>query len=453
MKLAEQVKLRSRRRVRLGPISLDDVELACAGRGSLRVDSPGLVPAAKLRSRVGAAVSVALTVILGLACAGVSAVVGVPWLLLAAVPPVCALFVIALWASLRREVITLSTTSDGSRVWPVPTGVTAGEVRELIARIRRDQAATGRASVSAYLVFFDRLPERLPEALLRVDVVALSALPDPKDGESKRRLADASVAWSVEIAAGAEAELEAWSAPFRVVMIRQDRFDATDDAKLRSFAASLAERPDDEAVERRRRTRAWLRGWSLPLPPLHLPFVGEDELALRAPEDVARRAHALCLVGLASEAFIEAKSLGALGGALKASRSDLCPSEAAFAMSPTEESAADNRGRLEAMAVLSWAMMRVERELPVHEAWSADTDDERAATAAARAGDPATTLRSARAIAEQLDRLYCAAWVVDDARLRGLSLDQTVMTTVPWRYRALVWLTETEGWDDLRLGT
>ena len=68
----------------------------------------------------------------------------------------------------------------------------------------------------------------------------------------------------------------------------------------------------------------------------------------------------------------------------------------------------------------------------------------------AKDGDACETLRTVAQIADQLDRVYCAHWLVVDGRMKGRPPQDLNPGAVMEQHYALLWLTEPTAWDDIQ---
>jgi hypothetical protein len=205
-------------------------------------------------------------------------------------------------------------------------------------------------------------------------------------------------------------------------------------------------------MTRKERAEAWLRQLGIPVNEALPPLEADEDVLLRDPVEVARRAAALWVVAARGEGMPAARALEILAdaGALDA----LTPRERRFLddPAPTPGELADAVWNYESLWVLLWAL----GHLP-----AADRLDRRCDVGAVirimvAHGVNDLAAGPARSVAEVLDLadfLHRCHWAVNQAVAKKGAMPAALDPGVVFqRNRALHWLTRHRGleWDDIR---
>lgn len=229
-----------------------------------------------------------------------------------------------------------------------------------------------------------------------------------------------------------------------------------------------------DALARRARIQAELAARGLKSPDGLPPVIGEGEVILRDPRDVALRCMSLLAVAVRGESVNEGAPLpiSVLRQRLPMAFKALTPNEQQFLTdgdwlsklkarlgqtpSADRQAVIDAVWRYEGVALLLWALGRTP-ELPDATAIC----DVPGLTKAILAADAGTfvndaRLRPATEILDALDLHYRLHWIVTEARVRGPEPAQPLEPgVVKERHHALNWLTRLDDaeWDDVRTDT
>lgn len=224
----------------------------------------------------------------------------------------------------------------------------------------------------------------------------------------------------------------------------------------RDDKAQIADLPS--ALERRRRSEALLHERAIRVLETLPPVVADEEVTLRAPEEVAQRAAALCAVAVRGEGLEQEKAIGILKGAGLWDAAS--PAEKAFLRDPepSKQDMIQFCWRYEGLWVMLWALGYVDGlGLP-----DAICDVPRSAEimlkvlAKPQAFVDQARLRPAEEILDLLDLTYRCHWVTTDARVNGGEpLPGLEPGVTQERHYALNWLTciRNEDWDEVNTDT
>ena len=268
---------------------------------------------------------------------------------------------------------------------------------------------------------------------------------------------------SLEVVTADLAAVEAWAQAANAVLFLPDGSVRAPDLAILISAAGesdpVAALPyPSDALARRARTLVRLEGMN-PKPPSGMPpALGEEEVVLRAPAEVLRRALALFYVAACGQA--RGTGVGPIpAGQLLQNPlgfDALTPRERAQAEAATAEEAVAMSWRYEAANTLFWALGREaaeigdsDRLIDVDELWRDVADLARSA----HAGTP-LRLRTAGEILDALDRAWREHWIVRQSRQKNLLLDGLNGDVVAERHVALNWLTGFQNdfgtaWDEI----
>ena len=212
----------------------------------------------------------------------------------------------------------------------------------------------------------------------------------------------------------------------------------------------------EDARERKARHDRQLAASGVPVAPGLPPVVGECEVVLRAPADVARRALALVLVAVRAESLASGEPIPAaeMRGRLPAGFDALSPVERAFvsADAPEQQDVVNHAWRYEALWTLEWALGLVDA-LPI----PTELCDVPRSVGVLLDADVAQLIRDAqlRAPSEILDALDLHMrwqWAVREAQRLGSAPPADLEPGVVQERRvALNWLVHFEDadWDDV----
>ena len=453
--ISQQAELWSATPVEVPPLRLDDTHLTYLADGT-QVALEGLQIGLHKREPAVAVFLFVVAAVGGVVCGGLGSYGG--GIAAAVCGGVPALFcgLIGLFALVRSPKLRVAPAGAEDLDWSVPGDADFEGLEFLIARIeRQSKQAPVRDLQHATLAFAERLPSSLPPELRDVSNVDLSQpLPRVGDDAVNAKLDVAKLAFEVTFDPEDMMQVMKWGSRYQVIVIVGDLekgevFDPGVD-KLDAFFGQLETPRPADSIARRNQTRLWLVGEGLGLPPVHLPSIGVDELSVRSPEEVARRAHTLFLVSMASQEFLATGAIIALRGPLDGVADALSPAEAAFVEAPSQELAQQLAFRIEAVALLAWAMSWIADPPSVDEPFSPEGDEDVAMMGRAKDGDACETLRTVAQIADQLDRVYCAHWLVVDGRMKGRPPQDLNPGAVMEQHYALLWLTEPTAWDDIQ---
>jgi hypothetical protein len=271
---------------------------------------------------------------------------------------------------------------------------------------------------------------------------------------------------SLEIGPAEHAAMTAWARAANAVVFLPDG--SVCDPELRVLVgrdgaadatAVLPYLPD--AIARKAATERLLAGRGVRVLPTLPPSVGGPEVALREPREVVQRALALLVVAVRAETINEGDPwpIAELREKFPLAFPGLSPVEAAFMASdrPERQAVVNHAWRYEALALLVWALGRVDT-LPFPDAIC----DVRGTVGAATAIEPAAwlaraTLRPAGEILDALDQTYRLHWAVRQAtqverRPVPAGIEPGVVAE---RHHALNWLVRRDDadWDDVETPT
>lgn len=208
----------------------------------------------------------------------------------------------------------------------------------------------------------------------------------------------------------------------------------------------------ESAVKRKARSEAKLKARGTVVSASLPPIAGDDELYLRAPRDVSRRAMALMVVAMRGEGLEQDKALGILKD--QKLLDVLSPKEKAYLdnKSPTKQDNIQMCWRYECLWVLLWSLGYVEKlEMPGSPCDAAKTvkiirDN------LAKGFIENAKLRPASEILDAADLVYRCHWAVVNARQKKQPVPQGLDAGVAaeWHY-ALNWLIRymNQDWDDV----
>ncbi|MEN4902942.1 DUF4272 domain-containing protein [Luteimonas sp. TWI1437] len=211
-----------------------------------------------------------------------------------------------------------------------------------------------------------------------------------------------------------------------------------------------------DARHRRARTLEALAARSLRVPASLPPVVGEGEVVLRSPDEMAGRMLALMAVAIRGETLNEGDPLplADIRARLAAGWPALSPKEAAFLHdeAPTRQQTIDAVWRYEALAVLQWAL-GLSEALPFPDRICDVPECAQRALAWADGTLPALpTPRPAAEILDALDLHLRLHWLVRQAQLDAQApAGGLIGGVVIERHHALNWLVRFEDadWDDV----
>ncbi len=211
-----------------------------------------------------------------------------------------------------------------------------------------------------------------------------------------------------------------------------------------------------EAIVRKLRHDAHLKSQGVPVASSLPPVVGETEVTLRAPAEVARRCLALLVIALRAESVNggDPVGLGQLAKRCRPGVDALTQRERQFAAAdaPPQQAVIDHVWRYEGAHLLAWALGLLPVLPPPAAVCSASS---LTATVLGHDADALVRdakLRPAAAILDALDLHLRIHWAVREAQRQGQpappSIDPGVVAE---RHYALNWLTSFEdaAWDDI----
>ncbi|MDP4145308.1 MAG: DUF4272 domain-containing protein [Bacillota bacterium] len=220
-----------------------------------------------------------------------------------------------------------------------------------------------------------------------------------------------------------------------------------------------------DAVKRKEKNERFLMELDFPVNTDLPVIVGEEDAKIRSKKEIAKRAIALCLVGVKAEGILrgerkeKVRELVAQIIEQYDALDYLSPQELEFINkeSPSKEDCIQFAWRYEAYWVLLWALKHVKRlEIP-----NKTCDISKAVYILSRMkslGDflSNSQLRYAREILDEADLIYRYDWVCVEARLKGLEVPGNINSdVVTERHKALNWLISylNQDWDEVRTDT
>jgi len=267
---------------------------------------------------------------------------------------------------------------------------------------------------------------------------------------------------SLELEPPAYEAFAAWAAEANAICFMEDGTVRDPRGRALVFPTGHAAEEDAEipyppaARERKARTDRALHALGIEAA-LHLPpVIGEVEVELRAPDEVAARAVALFAVALRAESLASGEPIpvAEVHERLPEAAAALSPVERAFldADPPEKQAIVDHAWRYEALYTLLWALGLADR-LPLPKAlcdvpWVARTVLDRDPEAFVSGA----SLQPTPALLDALDLHYRLHWACRQARLDGeappAGLDPGVIAE---RHHALNWLVRFEDvdWDEV----
>jgi hypothetical protein len=210
------------------------------------------------------------------------------------------------------------------------------------------------------------------------------------------------------------------------------------------------------AADRKRSSENKLEQLDIPINP-HLPTIeSEAEAKLRSPEEVAKRAIALCAVALCGEgleqqtAIVFLQERGLWEAATQKEKKFL------LNKAPTQQERANFTWRYEGLWVLLWALGYVSQLAYPSEICDVPQAVETIANTPAEQFIAQASLRPLAEILEEADLIYRYDWAVVNARLQHCEMPGGLNQGVVYeRHYALNWLVGylDQDWDDVTTDT
>lgn len=209
-------------------------------------------------------------------------------------------------------------------------------------------------------------------------------------------------------------------------------------------------------AERKRRSEDKLKQFGIPINP-HLPVIESETAAkLRSPQEVAKRAIALCAVvvyggGLEQQAAIAFLQERGLWEAATEKEKKFLLNKA-----PSQEERANFSWRYEALWVLLWALGYVSQLAYPSETCDVSQAVETIVNTPTELFIKQASLRPLAEILDEADLIYRYDWAVVDAQLQGCEMPRGLDEGVVYeRHYALNWLIGylDQEWDDVTTDT
>lgn len=449
MELQRNLEILGATHLRVGGVTLRDGELSMEGQAARALSTLKRVRVRLPEPRVGGCITV-VALLMAVGCGGGCSQFG--WGAAAcgasfAVAPL----VVGLYGAFRGRELALIGADEAS--WPLPADVDREEIELFGERLNRDVEERGKPRQSADVLFTERVPTSFPVIFGTIEPIPLEEARKTKVGDAavEARIAVATAAWRVSFASSSLLDVVKWGTRHNAIFALRDAEGAPAAADpLDTFVARLDPKPAPEAVERRRRTRKRLALEGLRMPPAGLPFL--PAALVRTPAAVAERARVAFLISMAAQEQLHTGKVERLRGPLYELGHALSPSERAFVAAPDRPTAEPLAWRLEAVRVFAWALGWLPDAPPSTAPWEPGPS-EAELLGALHEGKAGEVLLSAEQLTDALDYVYCARWIVVDARLKGQTPAGLHPGVLLEQHRALGWLVDSIAWDDVDLST
>lgn len=217
----------------------------------------------------------------------------------------------------------------------------------------------------------------------------------------------------------------------------------------------------EDAWERKQRTDRELAAQGITVPPSVPPVPGADEVTLRSPSDVARRAQGLFFAAVRAESVAgnDPLSVELLREKLPEAREALTPKERQFVENeaPEEQEVVPFSWGYEALHLLQWSLGQSETLAPLTEICDVPQAGRLAQANASQELIATATLRPVEELLDALDKHYRLHWAVRQAQQVENSPAPAGLEggVIMERHKALNWITcfKDADWDDVTTPT